>query len=69
MATGAAFDACWRTLKAEAAAEGIDITVSALPPLVKGPYTVAPIACPHGVTYWMEPTGEQIAQWVKDGVR
>jgi hypothetical protein len=48
---------------------GVEITVSVLPPLVEGPYTTDSYTCPHGTTYWIEPTGEQIAQWVKDGVR
>ena len=46
-----------------------DITVSTVAPLVAGPYTTAPFICPHGVRHWIEPTGEQIAQWAKDGVR
>lgn len=47
---------------------GAEVTVSEAEPLVIGPYTTAPITCPHGTVYWMEPTGEQIAQWVKDQV-
>ena len=50
------------------AAQGVEVTVSTEPPLVAGPYTVAPFTCPHDVSFYMEPTGEQIAQWVKDGV-
>lgn len=46
-----------------------EITISTVPPLVAGPYTVDGLTCPHGVTYWMEPTGEQIAAWVRDGVQ
>lgn len=49
--------------------QGVEVTVSRFRPLVVGPYTTDPYTCPHGVTYWIEPTGEQIAQWVKDGVR
>ena len=48
---------------------GVDITVSTVAPAVTGPYTTEPFACPHGVTYWIEPTGEQIAAWAQDGVR
>jgi hypothetical protein len=47
---------------------GAEVTVSTAPPIVHGPYTVDPFRCPHGVTYWIEPTGEQIAAWVEDGV-
>lgn len=44
---------------------GVDITVTREPPLVIGPYTVPPFICYHGVSHWAEPTGEQIAYWVK----
>jgi hypothetical protein len=44
------------------------VTITTLPPLVTGPYTTDGLTCPHGITYWMEPTGEQIAQWVRDRV-
>lgn len=50
------------------AAQGIDVTVSTEPPIVLGPYTQKAFVCPHGTTLYMEPTGEQIAQWAKDGV-
>jgi hypothetical protein len=46
----------------------VDITVSAEPPLVRGPYTTDGFTCPHGTTYWIEPTGEQVAQWQAEGV-
>lgn len=46
----------------------IDITVTTLRPIVRGLYTRDPFVCPHKVAYWMEPTGEQIAKWAKDGV-
>ncbi|MGA5819707.1 hypothetical protein ACPC54_17835 [Kitasatospora sp. NPDC094028] len=45
-----------------------EITVSTEPPLVAGPYTNDGLRCPHGITYWIEPTGEQIARWARDGV-
>lgn len=48
---------------------GTDVTVSTSEPLVPGPYTTEPFMCPHGVTYWVEPTGEQIAEWVREGVK
>lgn len=46
-----------------------DITISTSTPLVAGPYTTDGYRCPHGITYWIEPTGEQIARWVRDGVK
>lgn len=60
-------DDCPDFLASGAASLGVDITVSVYPPLVKGPYTAPGFTCPHGVKFWIEPTGEQIAQWVKDG--
>ncbi|MGD9749710.1 MAG: hypothetical protein AB7W59_01825 [Acidimicrobiia bacterium] len=48
------------------AARGIDVTVSDLPPLVRGDFTAcAPFTCPHGSQLWPEPTGEQIATWAQ----
>jgi hypothetical protein len=47
--------------------DGVDIIISTEPPLVCGPYGINGFTCPHGITYWIEPSGEQIAQWVKDG--
>jgi hypothetical protein len=47
---------------------GCDITVSTAPPLVASPYGANSYECPHGVTYWIEPTSEQIADWAARGV-
>ena len=65
------WDECTGVIKEVMASQGGDVTVSTAPPLVMTPYTVpgSAITCPHGVTYYMEPTSEQIAQWAKDGVR
>ena len=60
---------CPNELRNILAAEGVEITVSEQPPLVDGPYTTDPYTCPHGTTYWIEPTGEQIAAWARDGFR
>ena len=46
---------------------GVEVTVSAAPPLVAGPYTTEGFRCPHGTAYWIEPTGEQIARWAEEG--
>lgn len=62
-------DTCLAVLKDRMAALGVDITVSTIAPIVRGPYTTAPFICPHGTTFWIEPTGEQIAEWVRDGVQ
>lgn len=60
---------CPEYLRRMSAVLGTAITVSTEPPIVQGPYSTAGFLCPHGTTYWIEPTGEQIAQWAKDGVR
>lgn len=60
---------CARFLAEFMAEKGVEITVSTQPPLVLGPYTEDAFECPHGSLFYLEPTGEQIAQWVKDGVR
>ena len=44
----------------------IEITISTEPPLVRGPYTTDGFQCPHGITYWIEPTGEQIAAFKRE---
>jgi hypothetical protein len=46
-----------------------EVTVSPFPPLVRGPYTTEGFTCPHGTTFWVEPTGDQIAAWARDGVQ
>jgi hypothetical protein len=59
---------CAQLLIDNMAAMGAEVTVSTAPPIVVGPYTVDPFHCPHGVEYWIEPTGEQICAWVEAGV-
>lgn len=67
-AAPACTDDCAAALRDRLAQLGADATVSHLPPLVANPYVDAMI-CPHGVTWWMEPTSEQRAAWARDGVR
>lgn len=57
---------CRQHLVDEMAERGIDGIATTEPLLVLGPYTMPPMKCPHGTRYWTEPTGEQIAQWVRD---
>lgn len=59
---------CANVLKTRAAPVGLDITVSTLPPIVDGLYATDPLVCPHGVTHWFEPTGEQIAYWIENKI-
>lgn len=58
---------CRAVLTDMMAAQGVEITVSTAAPLVAGPYTTDPHVCPDGVPFWIEPTSEQIAKWVRDG--
>lgn len=60
---------CPGIIKREMTKLGVDVTVSTAPPLIQGPYEQAGFVCPHGTTYWLEPTSEQIARWARDGVR
>lgn len=50
----------------------MDLVVSTVPPiLAPGPGRWEPIqaTCEHGITYWIEPTGEQRAKWMAEEVR
>jgi hypothetical protein len=58
---------CAQVLIDMAAEAGTEITVSVFPP-VDGPYPAESFTCPHGITYWIQPTAEQIAAWVRNGV-
>lgn len=60
---------CREVLRATAAERGVDIVVSTARPLVASPYGANSFRCPHGTEYFIEPSGEQITQWVKDGTR
>lgn len=59
---------CARFLVDSMAKLGCEIAVSTHPPLVATPYRQPPARCPHGVLFWFEPTTDQIAVWVRDGV-
>jgi NAD-dependent dihydropyrimidine dehydrogenase PreA subunit len=53
---------------------GEDATVSTERPVVATPYTyvdgrICAFTCPHGVTFYLEPTSEQIAQWAAEEAR
>jgi hypothetical protein len=63
------WEECAEFLRSQAKELGLDVVVSTAKPLVPGPYTQPPFICPHEVTFWLEPTGEQIAQWTGGGTR
>jgi hypothetical protein len=58
---------CKGFLRGQMAELGIEIVVSTAPPLVPSPWTEH-MVCPHGTTFYYEPTSEQRAAWVRDGV-
>lgn len=60
---------CRWSFRADFARRGIEVTVSSAPPIVANPYSAANATCPHGVTFWCEPTGDQLMRWAKDGIR
>jgi len=45
-----------------------EIVISSAPPIVESPYGANGYTCPHGVTWWIEPTSEQIAEWNRESV-
>lgn len=59
-------DECWRTLKDRMAKLDTEVEVHMTEPV--GPYLTDAFVCPHGISYWIYPTGAQIAAWVRDGV-
>lgn len=59
---------CENDLRRMWAERNTEVTITTVPPIVAGPYTTDGMRCPHGITYWFEPTGEQIAKWVRDRV-
>ena len=68
-------DALRRALATACAAAGepdMDLVISTEPPLIPdqpGRWRNMPATCPHGITYWIEPTGEQLARWVAEARR
>ena len=62
-----AHDGCRAFLKAQFAGMGCDITVSTARPVVPSPYGEEDWRCPHGTTFWTEPTSEQMLAWAEAG--
>ncbi len=52
----------WARACQEQGDPGAEITISTLPPIVDSPWTQV-VQCPHGVPFWCEPTGDQLAKW------
>lgn len=60
---------CRELLVTEMAKLGVEATASSAAPIVPSPYGVTSFVCPHSIEYFLEPTGDQIAAWARDGVR
>lgn len=60
---------CGREIVERLAAKGIEVNCSRLPPIVDPGYEDLAMSCPHGVRWYAEPTSEQRAQWIRDGIR
>lgn len=58
---------CAATIRDFLEAEGIDAIVTTEPLLFETPYESLNMACPHGVTFYTQPTSEQIAKWIEAG--
>lgn len=61
--------ACRSILRDVMASKGADVAVSTALPLVPTPYGVTAYDCPHGTTYYLEPTSEQIAAWAREAAQ
>jgi len=59
---------CAQVLIDMAADLGTRIEVLTERPAAAGPHPPESFICPHGVTLWIRPTADQVAQWVRDGV-
>lgn len=59
---------CGDLLRAHYAENGVEAHITTVPPIVAPAYQPLDMRCPHGVLWYAEPTGDQIAQWAKDGV-
>ena len=62
-------EACRLVLVQTAKDLGLELVVSTAVPLTPSPYDYNPMRCPHGVTFYMQPTNEQIVRWREAGVR
>lgn len=59
-------DGCADHIRNIMAVGGVEVTVRAANPLIASQWTRG-MTCPHGTTYWYEPTGEQHAKWAREG--
>jgi hypothetical protein len=47
---------------------GLDVIVHEQPPELIGPYAMLSPECPHGNSFWCEPTDGQRTAWIAEGV-
>ena len=55
----------WEAVHDSRGEELTEITISTAPPIIASPFTEG-YTCPHGTTYWIEPTGDQRARWAAE---
>jgi hypothetical protein len=60
-------EGCRQLLVDRMASLGCEIVASCAPPLFDTVWTER-FTCPHGTTYWVEPTPEQRIQWERDDI-
>ena len=56
---------CRALLLAHYREKGIDAHVTTISPIIATEYDPLAIRCPHGVTWYAQPTGEQITEWTR----
>lgn len=61
-------DECRAVLLTHYAEVGVEANVSWEPPTFAPAYEPLNMRCPHGVLWYAEPTTEQVADFVRDGV-
>lgn len=58
----------WARACGQAGVPVAEAHITHVAPLIPSLYKEVRMTCPHGVTWHMQPTSEQIAAWVRDGV-
>ena len=64
----ACYSECAALVRGGLAEHGVDANVTSIPPIFESPYEQLGMRCPHGVLWYTEPTTQQQARWIEDGV-
>jgi hypothetical protein len=59
---------CIEMVRRFAVEQGLDVIVHEQPPELIGPYAMLAPECPHGNSFWCEPTDAQLTAWILAGV-